>query len=232
MIVLSVLTNSLIDVAVTFALFLVRKISLARAVFYMAAQVLGSIFGAALLWGSLSGASWNPNPATPLPGFRQGIDVVPAVGRPPFGLGANQLNPTLSPSNGLLLEIMGTAMLISTVLNTAVDNRSLATNSSLAPIPIGISIWIVHLVLIPWTGCGINPARTFGPAVVASFGGLDTWGDWWWIYYLGPFLGSLIATMITCILWGSSYPPSEEAFKKVDAAGDDKAEPDLDAITI
>ena len=123
-------------------------------VLYFIAQFLGSVVGAALLWGGISGASYNPTPGVVVnvTGFRPGIDVIPAVGRPPFGLGANQLNPVLSTSNGLLLEVVGTGMLIGTVLSTAVDGRSLGSLSNLAPIPIGISVWIVHLVLIPWTG--------------------------------------------------------------------------------
>ena len=123
-----------------------------RSVYYMIAQCLGSTFGAALLWGGISNASYVPNPSTNITGFRPGIDIVPAVGKPPFALGANMLNPVLTTSNGLLLEIMGTCLLVGTVLSTAVDNRSLGSVSMLAPIPIGISVWIVHLVLIPWTG--------------------------------------------------------------------------------
>ena len=215
---------------------LVRKIDLCRAVTYWAAQGLGAILGALLLWAALSQASWVPGPGVEIPGFRPGIDVVPAVGRPPFKLGANQLNPTLNTGNGFLLEVIGTAILIATVLCTAVDNRSLGQVGQLAPIPIGFSIWIVHLALIPWTGCGINPARTFGPAFVNSMAGNDTWEGWWWIYYVAPMFGSLIGTMVTCVLWGGVRPPgsARPKQKKVYDEESNKAEQDvdLDAITI
>jgi len=131
---------------------LMKKISVPRALLYMMAQFGGSVFGALLLWGSISNASYAPNHTLNIPGFRPGIDIVPAVGRPPFFLGANMMNPTLNPLNGLLLEIMGTSMLIGTVLTTAVDNRSLGQTMALAPLPIGICVWVVHLTLIPWTG--------------------------------------------------------------------------------
>lgn len=131
---------------------LLRKISVFRGIVYWIAQGLGAIFGSLLLWAALSQASWVPGPGVHIPGFRPGVDIVPAVGRPPFKLGANQLNPTLNTGNGFLLEIIGTAMLIATVHATAVDNRSLGPVTQLAPVPIGVSIWIVHLALIPWTG--------------------------------------------------------------------------------
>ena len=131
---------------------LLKRMTGKRALVYMAAQFLGSTFGAALLWGSISSSSFVPNPSSTIPGFQHGVDIVPAVGYPPFALGANQLNPTLTKGNGLLLEIMGTAILVGTVLSTAVDHRSMGQASSLAPLPIGICVWVVHLVLIPWTG--------------------------------------------------------------------------------
>jgi len=105
------------------------------------------------------------------------------------------------------MKIMGTSILVLTVLSTAVDSRSLNQVQMLAPLPIGFSVWIAHLVLIPWTGCGINPARTFGPAVINSFAGMDTWGPNWWIYYLGPAAGATGTSFIMWILWGGPNPP-------------------------
>jgi glycerol uptake facilitator-like aquaporin len=142
-----------INPAVTYALMLQRKVSPARMILYFIAQFSGSLLGASILWAGLSGATWNPSPGVNMTaGFRLGIDQIPAVGKPPFYLGANQLNPVLSTSNGLLLEVMGTSFLVGTVMATAVDGRAMGNVGSLAPIPIGISVWIAHLVLIPWTG--------------------------------------------------------------------------------
>ena len=204
-----------INPAVTFALMLQRKVSPLRMVLYWIAQALGATLGSALLWAAISGSSYNPAPGdvVNITGFRQGVDILPWVGRPPFGLGANQLNPVLSTSNGLLLEVMGTSFLVGTVLSTAVDGRGMGAIGSLAPLPIGMSVWIAHLVLIPWTGCGINPARTFGPAIVNSLAGYDTWGDAnLVIYFLGPMLGATLTVGIMHLLWGGMQPPSQPNF--------------------
>jgi glycerol uptake facilitator-like aquaporin len=139
----------------------------------------------------------SPGIAQPPPG-----GVVASVGRPPFRLGANQLNPVLNPWNGLVLEIVGTSLLVGTVLTTAVDERALSGVNSLAPLPIGFSVMVAHLCLIPWTGCGINPARTFGPALINSLAGVDTWQGSWWIYYVGPGIGSVVTSFAVWFLWG------------------------------
>jgi len=206
----SAVSGGHINPAVTFAFYLQKKLSAGRAVLYIISQFLGSLLGAAILWGGIASASYIPTPGTTFNGtnFILGVSVVPAVGNPPFYLGANQLNPVISTSNGVLLEIMGTGFLVGTVFSTALDKRTLGANSNLAPIPIGLSVWICHLVLIPWTGCGINPARTFGPAMVNSFAGVNTWGDAnLVIYFLGPMLGASLAVLVMHFLWGGFNPP-------------------------
>ena len=108
------------------------------------------------MWAGTSDASYNPHKGNlPSANFTQGVDVVPAVGRPPYYLGANALNPVLNEWNGFILEVVGTAFLVSTVLTTAVDQRSLQNVNALAPLPIGFAVFVVHLALVPWTGCGI-----------------------------------------------------------------------------
>lgn len=55
---------------------------------------------------------------------------------------------------------------------------------------IGIVITVCHVCLIPYTGCGINPARSFGPAVV-----MNMW-DNHWVYWAGPMVGGAAAAVI------------------------------------
>jgi hypothetical protein len=73
--------------------------------------------------------------------------------------------------------------------------------SNIAPIAIGWSVFLAHLVLIPITGCGINPARSLGPMVVDMMAG-EEMAVGWWIYYVAPFVGSAIAAYMCQFLFG------------------------------
>lgn len=85
---------------------------------------------------------------------------------------------------------------------TAVHKKSIAGN--IAPIAIGWSVLLAHLVLIPFTGCGINPARSFGPHVVVAMAGhgssLESRGIW--VYYIAPFVGAVVAAFMTSLIFG------------------------------
>ncbi|NQU62510.1 MAG: aquaporin [Rhodospirillales bacterium] len=59
----------------------------------------------------------------------------------------------------------------------------------LAPIAIGLAFFIDHLFGVTVTGAGINPARSFGPALVAW-----EWGSHW-IYWVGPGAGAALAAL-------------------------------------
>ncbi|KAF3646460.1 Aquaporin PIP2-1 [Capsicum annuum] len=93
---------------------------------------------------------------------------------------------------GLGPEIIGTFVLVYTVF-TATDLKRNARDSHvpvLAPLPIGFAVFMVHLATIPVTGTGINPARSFGAAVI--YGKDKAWDDQW-IFWVGPFIGAAIA---------------------------------------
>jgi glycerol uptake facilitator-like aquaporin len=77
------------------------------------------------------------------------------------------------------------------IAQTALDKRGIAT-SSLPPLAIGLSLVVAHCGLIPLTGCGLNPARTFGPSMIVCMSGKDncdvvTKDVGYWIYYIAPF---------------------------------------------
>merc|ERR1712031_141040 len=54
---------------------------------------------------------------------------------------------------------------------------------------------VAHLISIPLTGCGINPARSFGPALIANIAisSCDSVFDDHWVFWFGPILGGLLA---------------------------------------
>ncbi|CAL8124575.1 unnamed protein product [Prunus armeniaca] len=157
-----------INPAVTFGLFLARKVSLVRAVLYMVAQSLGAIAGVALV-----------------KAFQKSYYTK-------YGGGANELSQGYSTGVGLGAEIIGTFVLVYTVFS-ATDPKRSARDSHvpvLAPLPIGFAVFIVHLATIPITGTGINPARSLGAAVI--YNKEEAWDDQW-IFWVGPFIGAAIA---------------------------------------
>ncbi|KAL3753937.1 hypothetical protein ACJRO7_001218 [Eucalyptus globulus] len=157
-----------INPAVTFGLFLARKVSLVRAVLYMVAQCLGAVCGCGLV-----------------KQFQKAYYIKQ-------GGGANELNDGYSTGTGLAAEIIGTFVLVYTVFS-ATDPKRNARDSHvpvLAPLPIGFAVFMVHLATIPITGTGINPARSFGAAVM--YGKQKAWDDQW-IFWVGPFIGAAIA---------------------------------------
>uniref|UniRef100_A0A6N2M152 Uncharacterized protein n=1 Tax=Salix viminalis TaxID=40686 RepID=A0A6N2M152_SALVM len=157
-----------INPAVTFGLFLARKVSLIRAVMYMVAQCLGAICGVGLV-----------------KAFQKSLYTR-------YNGGANVLADGYSTGTGLGAEIIGTFVLVYTVFS-ATDPKRSARDSHvpvLAPLPIGFAVFMVHLATIPITGTGINPARSFGAAVI--YNKAKAWDDQW-IFWVGPFIGAAIA---------------------------------------
>jgi aquaporin related protein len=61
----------------------------------------------------------------------------------------------------------------------------------IAPIPIGFAVLVDHLVGVPYTGASMNPARSFGPALVSGH-----WGRAHIIYWFGPCFGASLASAI------------------------------------
>ncbi|XP_009137343.2 probable aquaporin PIP1-5 isoform X2 [Brassica rapa] len=133
-----------INPAVTFGLFLARKLSLTRTVFYIVMQCLGAICGAGVVKG------FQPRP------YQSN------------GGGANLVAHGYTKGSGLGAEIVGTFVLVYTVFS-ATDAKRSARDSHvpiLAPLPIGFAVFLVHLATIPITGTGINPARSLGAAII------------------------------------------------------------------
>jgi glycerol uptake facilitator-like aquaporin len=89
---------------------------------------------------------------------------------------------------GMLAEFIGTFFLVFTIIGVAVDPR---VDRALAPLAIGAMLGLAVLVIGPLTGAGVNPARSFGPALVSgTFGGA---GKFILVYILAPVLGAIAA---------------------------------------
>lgn len=165
------ITGGLFNPAITFALWLIGGLNAFRAVLLFIAQLAGGIAGAALV------AALTPF---------GGVENVTTV-----------LSDGVNAGQGLFIEAFLTAILVLTVLFLAAEKHK-ATH--LAPIGIGLVLLACHLFGVAWTGCGINPARSLGPAVVtASFPRTH------WVYWIGPLIGSLMAVGFYLLLKAFDY---------------------------
>nr|3IYZ_A Chain A, Aquaporin-4 [Rattus norvegicus] len=149
-----------INPAVTVAMVCTRKISIAKSVFYITAQCLGAIIGAGILY----------------------LVTPPSV---VGGLGVTTVHGNLTAGHGLLVELIITFQLVFTIFASCDDKRTDVTGS--VALAIGFSVAIGHLFAINYTGASMNPARSFGPAVIM--------GNWenHWIYWVGPIIGAVLA---------------------------------------
>eukprot|EP01116_Phalansterium_solitarium_P021975 TRINITY_DN7076_c0_g1_i1.p1 TRINITY_DN7076_c0_g1~~TRINITY_DN7076_c0_g1_i1.p1 ORF type:complete len:375 (+),score=101.22 TRINITY_DN7076_c0_g1_i1:140-1264(+) len=168
-----------INPIVTWAVLFTHKLTIVRALVYWVSQILGGIIGSALLMG-----------------------LLPEQLRYPGG--CHELNPSLNKGQGLGLEIVFTFILVLVVFSTAISPfvGKMAPLSGgdhgpgkLTPFVVGMTVMILHDVGIPLTGASMNPARSFGPAVV-----LGCWDDHW-IYWLGPWIGSTLAALTAQVVF-------------------------------
>jgi aquaporin Z len=193
------------------------QISLAAAVVAPGLMVLGII----LFMGGISGAHLNPGvslafavrgdfPWKRVPGYI----IVQLVGATlaclfllaVFGniehLGATLPGPGYKDWQALLMEVVLTAGLLSVILGTASAAQNVGAIGALG---VGGYIALAGLWSAPVSGTSMNPARSFGPALVS--------GDWtaYWVYVAGPLLGAAIAIGCAVILRGRGGDPISHA---------------------
>lgn len=99
----------------------------------------------------------------------------------------NNLAPTVSMTTGLFVEVILTFFLVFVIFATAVDKSNKSHHAALA---IGFVIVFDHIIGLSLTGSSMNPARTFGPALVSGM-----WTNHL-IYWVAPIVGALIAAFV------------------------------------
>jgi MIP family channel proteins len=161
--------------AVTVGAWVTGKIDTLRAPLYIVAQLAGAAAGAGLLRLCLSKKIWEPSSL--------GATIISSGAK-----GAGFTTP-----KALLLEAVMTFALVLVVFATAIDERG--TFKTIAGFGIGLIVSADILVGGPLTGASMNPARSFGPALVVW-----KWTDFW-IYILGPLAGAVIAAEVYWFLF-------------------------------
>jgi glycerol uptake facilitator protein len=169
---LAVISGAHLNPAITTALTLLRQIKPPDAGIYILAQLSGAVAGALLTKALLTDFTH--------------ADLVH------FGAtGVSEDTLDGKTGLGMLAEALGTFILMWAVVGVAVNPRAAKDWAALA---IGGALGMAVMVIGPLTGAGLNPARAFGPALVAhEFGGA---GKFLLVYVLAPVLGALAAALL------------------------------------
>jgi aquaporin Z len=104
-------------------------------------------------------------------------------------LGASQSE--LNDAKTVLFEAILTVVLATVILNAASRHSLIGTDAAIA---VGATIALCGLFAGTLTGASMNPARSFGPAIVSSH------ADRLWIYIVGPFAGAIVAVLFSMVL--------------------------------
>ncbi|XP_026877132.2 major intrinsic protein of lens fiber a [Electrophorus electricus] len=184
-----------INPAVTFAYLVSSRLSVFRAFFYMCAQCLGALAGAAVLYG-----------------------VTPANVR--GNLALNTLQPGIGLGMATTMEVFLTLQLVVCVFAVTDERRTDQVGSG--ALAIGFSVLVGHLLGMFYTGAGMNPARSFAPAMI--FRNFVNH----WVYWVGPMVGGAIGALLydfmlfprmpswserLVVLKGSCHPEAEAQHK-------------------
>lgn len=156
--------------AVSIGLWSAGRFPAGELAYYIAAQVVGGIVGAAVLYLIATGKA-----GFEVGGFASNGYAEHSPGG--YGLGA-----------ALTTEVVMTFMFLFIILG-ATEKRA---NGAFAPIAIGLGLTLIHLISIPVTNTSVNPARSTAVALFA--------GDWalgqLWLFWVAPIVGAFLAGIV------------------------------------
>jgi aquaporin Z len=165
--------------AVTLGLATAGRFAWKDVIGYWIAQLVGGIAGAAVLFVIASGTA----------GFTAG------------GFASNGYE-ALSPGGYSLLAAMVTEIVLTAgFLLVILGSTSKAAPAGFAPLTIGLSLTLIHLISIPVTNTSVNPARSIAAAIFATNGALGQV----WLFIVAPLLGAALGAMI----WKLVLAPGE-----------------------
>jgi len=168
-----------------------RRLSAIRSILFVAFQIIGAIVGAGVL------QAFTPHT---LPAHTLGMNSLQVSKLwtnsndcddiEILGATACKALFTVSAYQGFFMELIVTMVFVLLILNVTEERNGPQWSP---PMMIGLTVTLAHVLLIPYTGCSINPARSLGPAVVMG----DMTDQW--IFWAGPLGGGLLAGLFHTI---------------------------------
>ncbi len=155
-----------VNPAVSLAVFVAGRMEAKEMVLYWVAQLLGALAGATILAVLAGGTA--------------------------LGLGQNGWGPgylgEYSLQAALVFEIVMTALFVIVILGSTGPKA----NAAFAGLAIGITLAVIHIVGIQVTGVSVNPARSFGPAVLVGGPALEQL----WLFFVAPAIGAILGALL------------------------------------
>lgn len=159
-----------INPAVSIAMLVAGKLSVADFIGYVVSQFLGATAGAAIL---------------------KAVFAIGGLTDKTGGLGSNGLcNGNIGAS--LIIEVILTFVFVLAIMGVT----SKVENGTVAGIVIGLTLTLVHILGIGLTGTSVNPARSFGPALFAGGDALKCV----WVFIVAPLVGGVLAALVYNLL--------------------------------
>ncbi|XP_014477982.1 PREDICTED: aquaporin AQPAn.G-like isoform X2 [Dinoponera quadriceps] len=178
-----------VNPAVTCGLLVVGKVPVVRGILYIMAQCTGAIAGSAILKALSS-------------------DTMEHL------LGVVELGPGVTPVQGFGVEFFLALILVLVVCGAC--DAAKPDSKGVAPLIIGLAVTVGHIVGIPRTGAGMNPARSLGSAVV-----MNAYENHW-LYWVGPILGGIAGALLYVHAIGPAKEPEVPARTYASVATEEK----------
>jgi aquaporin Z len=191
-----------VNPAVTMGFLVSGRMAINEALGYWAAQFLGGIAGAAVLWGVFSTGNYS----------RLGV-----------GLGANGYGSHsllgINAGGAVIAEVILTFLFVLVVLGAT----SRLGSPGFGGLAIGLALVVVHLVGIPLTGTSVNPARSLGPALIVQHDAIKQV----WVFIVAPLAGGALAALVYNFLFAgeSTTAEADAAIEEDRAVGPTSATP-------
>ncbi|MEG0785396.1 MAG: MIP family channel protein [Christensenella sp.] len=165
-----------INPAVSFAMLISKRMSVKDFIGYVIAQFLGAIAASGVLMAIVNSSN---------------LGGVAVTGLGADGFGALS-SVEISMGGAFIVEIVLTFVFVITVLGVTSSEKM----SSVAGLVIGLTLAFVHIMGIPLTGTSVNPARSFGPALLLGGEALNQV----WLFIVAPLIGAAIAALVWMFL--------------------------------
>lgn len=160
-----------INPAISISMMVAGKLSAKDTVGYIIGQCVGAILAAGLLYVILNGGA----------GFTMGEWALGSNGWGDGYLGAYDMK------SAFIAEAVFTFLFLMVIFGTTTKNAS----PQMAGLAIGLTLVLIHLVVIPITGTSVNPARSLGPALFAGGAALSQL----WLFIVAPIVGGVLAAL-------------------------------------